>query len=69
MACDFSLSVMLCTVRLSKQESSVSLQSFIAEDALKSLSDLQFKDLATFVLFYLYFLCELPLLLLFFFFN
>lgn len=45
--------LMLCTVRLSRQESSVSLQSFIAEDALKSLSGLKFKDLAK-VFFFIY---------------
>lgn len=40
-----SPNLMLCTVRLSRQ-SSVFLQSFIAEDALKSISGLQFKDVA-----------------------
>lgn len=48
-----TLNVMLCTVRLSRQESSVSLQSFSAEDALKPLSGLRFKDLANFIFLFI----------------
>lgn len=44
---------MLCTVRLSRQESSVSLQSYSAEDALKPLSGLRFKDLANFIFLFI----------------